>query len=106
MSFHSSSLYDEPPRNPSRHSRSHARRSGYYPPSSRRSSRHGSYRGGRGGGGGSHWGGKGYYQRHFMWPEIQLNVWLLVVLVAGGCCAGMFAWFLVVQAKLEVGVPW
>ncbi|KAL2222882.1 hypothetical protein M432DRAFT_25852 [Thermoascus aurantiacus ATCC 26904] len=44
--------------------------------------------------------------RRYYWPELQLNIWILVVLVGSATCMGIFAWFLTVQAQLELGTPW
>lgn len=40
------------------------------------------------------------------WPEIQLNVWLIVVLSASATCLGIFSWFMVVQSQMDLGTPW
>ncbi|KAL1962078.1 hypothetical protein VTN77DRAFT_606 [Rasamsonia byssochlamydoides] len=44
--------------------------------------------------------------RRYQWPELQLNIWILVVLVGSATCMGIFAWFMSVQAQLELGTPW
>lgn len=44
--------------------------------------------------------------RRYYWPELQLNIWILVVLVGSATRMGIFAWFLTVQAQLELGTPW
>ncbi|EEP82578.1 predicted protein [Uncinocarpus reesii 1704] len=46
------------------------------------------------------------YLRKFHWPEIQLNIWLLVVLTSAATCLGIFSWFMVVQAQMEQASPW
>ncbi|KAL3493728.1 hypothetical protein BJX62DRAFT_235089 [Aspergillus germanicus] len=44
--------------------------------------------------------------KHYQWPEIQLNIWILTVLAASCICLGIFAWFISVQNELRLGVPW
>src|SRR5205814_524451 len=44
--------------------------------------------------------------RKFHWPEIQLNIWLLIVLAASATCLGIFSWFMVVQSQMQLGTPW
>jgi hypothetical protein len=44
--------------------------------------------------------------RRYHWPEVQLNLWILIVLAAAATCLGIFAWFIVVQEQLRVGIPW
>ncbi|CRG85965.1 hypothetical protein PISL3812_02968 [Talaromyces islandicus] len=44
--------------------------------------------------------------RRYRWPELQLNIWLITVLVGSGVCLGVFAWFMVVQTQLRLGIPW
>jgi hypothetical protein len=45
-------------------------------------------------------------RRRYQWPEIQLNLWILIVLVAASTCLGIFAWFMTVQTQLRLGIPW
>ncbi|KAJ5493133.1 hypothetical protein N7539_001879 [Penicillium diatomitis] len=40
------------------------------------------------------------------WPEIQLNIWLIVVLSASATCLGIFSWFMIVQSQMDLGTPW
>lgn len=42
----------------------------------------------------------------YHWPEIQLNIWLIVVLTGSATCLGIFAWFMTVQSQMDLGVPW
>ncbi|KAK2764173.1 hypothetical protein FQN53_007043, partial [Emmonsiellopsis sp. PD_33] len=44
--------------------------------------------------------------RRFLWPEIQLNIWILVVLAGSASCLGIFGWFMVVQTQMELRTPW
>jgi len=45
-------------------------------------------------------------RRRYRWPELQLNLWILVILASAGTVLGIFAWFITVQNQLEVGIPW
>lgn len=45
-------------------------------------------------------------RRRYQWPEIQLNLWILIVLVAASTCLGIFAWFMTVQTQLQLRIPW
>ncbi len=42
----------------------------------------------------------------YHWPAIQLNFWLLIMLVGSSTILGIFASFISVQTQLEVGIPW
>ncbi|TVY59347.1 hypothetical protein LCER1_G000731 [Lachnellula cervina] len=42
----------------------------------------------------------------YRWPPLQLNFWLLIMLVGSCTILGVFADFLGVQGQLGVGVPW
>ncbi|CAK37688.1 hypothetical protein An02g07240 [Aspergillus niger] len=44
--------------------------------------------------------------RRYHWPELQLNIWILVVLSSSAICLGIFAWFMTVQNDLGLEVPW
>ncbi|KAI9772763.1 MAG: hypothetical protein M1839_002308 [Geoglossum umbratile] len=45
-------------------------------------------------------------RRKYHWPEIQLNVWLIVMLVSASTVLGIFANFMNVQQQLNIGIPW
>lgn len=45
-------------------------------------------------------------RRKYHWPDIQLNIWLIVVLAGSGACLGMYAWLMTVQTQLDLGTPW
>ncbi|KAH8426958.1 uncharacterized protein KD926_007207 [Aspergillus affinis] len=47
-----------------------------------------------------------YRRRRYHWPELQLNIWIIIVLAASAICLGIFSWFMVVQSELELGIPW
>ncbi|KAI0108836.1 hypothetical protein F4776DRAFT_667975 [Hypoxylon sp. NC0597] len=42
----------------------------------------------------------------YHWPAIQLNVWMLVMLVASCCIIGVLATFIGVQQQLGLYIPW
>ncbi|KAI9929031.1 hypothetical protein ASPWEDRAFT_180706 [Aspergillus wentii DTO 134E9] len=45
-------------------------------------------------------------RRRYHWPELQFNVWILVVLSGSAICLGIFAWLMAVQSQLQLGIPW
>lgn len=45
-------------------------------------------------------------RRTYRWPEVQLNLWIFVILAGAATTLGIFAWFITVQNQLRVGVPW
>ncbi|RDL32644.1 Uncharacterized protein BP5553_09100 [Venustampulla echinocandica] len=42
----------------------------------------------------------------YRWPPVQLNFWILIMLVGSSTIVGVFANFITVQQQLQVGVPW
>jgi hypothetical protein len=48
------------------------------------------------------------YERvaRYTWPAIQLNLWMLVMLVASCTIIGVFATFIQIQQQLLLGIPW
>jgi hypothetical protein len=42
----------------------------------------------------------------FHWPALQLNFWLLIMIVASATILGIFAYFMTVQTQLGLGTPW
>lgn len=46
------------------------------------------------------------YRRRYQWPEVQLNLWILIILSASATVLGIFAWFITVQNQLQIGTPW
>lgn len=42
----------------------------------------------------------------YHWPAIQLNLWMLFMLVASSAILGIFASFIQIQARLLLPVPW
>ncbi|KAL5357734.1 hypothetical protein BJX96DRAFT_172808 [Aspergillus floccosus] len=45
-------------------------------------------------------------RRRYHWPELQLNIWIMMVFSASAICLGVFAWFMAVQTELKLGIPW
>jgi hypothetical protein len=45
-------------------------------------------------------------RRRYRWPELQLNIWIIIVLAGSAICLGIFAWFMAVQSQLRLGTPW
>jgi hypothetical protein len=45
-------------------------------------------------------------RRRYHWPEVQLNLWILIILAGAATNLGIFAWFIAVQQQMQVGVPW
>lgn len=42
----------------------------------------------------------------YAWPAVQLNIWLLVMLLASSSIVGIFANFISIQYQLLLAVPW
>jgi hypothetical protein len=45
-------------------------------------------------------------RRRYHWPEIQLNLWIFIVLAGAATVLGINAWFIVVQDQMRIGIPW
>ncbi|MCJ1372970.1 hypothetical protein MMC20_004196 [Loxospora ochrophaea] len=45
-------------------------------------------------------------RRRYHWPEAQLNLWLIIFLASAAVDLGIFAYFIVVQQQLKIGIPW
>lgn len=45
-------------------------------------------------------------RRKYMWPEAQLNFWLIIMIASGATILGIFAYFMTVQSQFHLGVPW
>ncbi|RMZ85469.1 hypothetical protein DV737_g813, partial [Chaetothyriales sp. CBS 132003] len=45
-------------------------------------------------------------RRRYHWPELQLNLWIFVVLAGASTVLGINAWFIVVQKQMQLGIPW
>ncbi|KAG7115363.1 hypothetical protein HYQ46_011253 [Verticillium longisporum] len=42
----------------------------------------------------------------YQWPGIQLNLWILIMLIAAGFIMGAFATFIQIQQQLLLPIPW
>ncbi len=42
----------------------------------------------------------------YHWPAIQLNVWMMVMLIASCTILGIFATFIQIQQQLLLNIPW
>jgi hypothetical protein len=42
----------------------------------------------------------------YHWPPLQLNFWILIMLVGSATILGVFADFISVQNQLRLGIPW
>jgi len=42
----------------------------------------------------------------YHWPAVQLNFWLLIMIIGSATILGIFSYFITVQQQLEVGTPW
>lgn len=45
-------------------------------------------------------------KRRYEWPELQLNIWIVIVLVGSSVNLGVFSWFMTVQTQMMLGIPW
>ncbi|KIV99846.1 uncharacterized protein PV09_08515 [Verruconis gallopava] len=45
-------------------------------------------------------------RERYFWPPIQLNFWTIIILVAGSLELGVFAQFIQIQQRLDLGIPW
>ena len=48
----------------------------------------------------------GHRVRTYNWPPLQLNFWILIMLLAASSVVGVFATFIQIQGQLELPVPW
>ncbi|CAD6575152.1 MAG: hypothetical protein ASARMPRED_007114 [Alectoria sarmentosa] len=44
-------------------------------------------------------------KRKYMWPEAQLNFWLIVMIAAAATIVGVFTYFMQLQSVFHLGVP-
>jgi hypothetical protein len=42
----------------------------------------------------------------YHWPAQQLNFWILVMLAGSATNLGVFAYFMTIQTRLVLGIPW
>lgn len=45
-------------------------------------------------------------RRRYRWPEVQLNLWIFIVLAGASTVLGINAWFISVQQQMRIGIPW
>lgn len=42
----------------------------------------------------------------YHWPALQLNFWLLIMIIGSSTILGIFSYFITVQQQLTQGIPW
>ncbi|EOD45054.1 1,3-beta-glucan synthase component FKS1 [Neofusicoccum parvum] len=42
----------------------------------------------------------------YYWPDVQLNIWTIVMLATAGVLIGIYATFISIQQRFRVGIPW
>ncbi|KAI9790074.1 MAG: hypothetical protein M1816_005544 [Peltula sp. TS41687] len=42
----------------------------------------------------------------YHWPDVQLNIWILIFLASSATLLGIFANFMSIQNSLQLGIPW
>lgn len=42
----------------------------------------------------------------YFWPDAQLNVWWIIMLVTAGVTLGVNAQFMTIQSQMRLGTPW
>lgn len=42
----------------------------------------------------------------YYWPELQLNLWTIVMLATAGTIMGISAQFMAIQDRMGLGTPW
>lgn len=42
----------------------------------------------------------------YYWPDAQLNIWTIIMLVTAGLILGVNAQFMSIQDRMRQGVPW
>lgn len=42
----------------------------------------------------------------YYWPDAQMNVWWIIMLVAAGVILGINAQFMTIQNQMRLGTPW
>ncbi|KAI4164992.1 MAG: hypothetical protein LQ342_001268 [Letrouitia transgressa] len=45
-------------------------------------------------------------RRKYHWPEAQLNLWLIIMIVSSAVLCGIFAYLISIQQSLHQGIPW
>lgn len=44
--------------------------------------------------------------RRYHWPAVQLNIWMLIMLISACTILGVMATFIQIQQQLLLPVPW
>jgi hypothetical protein len=42
----------------------------------------------------------------YYWPDLQLNIWTIVMLATAGLILGVNAQFMQIQSQMRLGTPW
>jgi hypothetical protein len=42
----------------------------------------------------------------YYWPDLQLNIWTIVMLATAGTILGVNAQFMQIQSRMGLGTPW
>lgn len=42
----------------------------------------------------------------YYWPDLQMNIWTIVMLATAGTILGIFAEFMIIQNQIGLGTPW
>lgn len=42
----------------------------------------------------------------YHWPAIQLNFWMIIMLISACCIIGVFSTFIQIQQTLLLPIPW
>lgn len=42
----------------------------------------------------------------YYWPDLQLNIWTIVMLATAGLILGVNAQFMQIQSQMGLGTPW
>ncbi|KAI9861524.1 MAG: hypothetical protein M1824_002416 [Vezdaea acicularis] len=45
-------------------------------------------------------------RKRYRWPEVQLNIWVILFLASSAVITGIFGYFITVQQQLQDGIPW
>lgn len=51
-------------------------------------------------------GGAVIVRQKYFWPDAQLNIWTLIMLLTGCLELGIFAEFMQIQNQMRLGTPW
>jgi len=42
----------------------------------------------------------------YYWPDVQLNIWTIIMLATAGTILGVFAEFMQIQNQMKLATPW